>query len=132
MFTQQMSDAYEYISQRTKCAGDANEYIEKIAFLRFALEKTADMMYCRLSSPTSQFTNTLLESIKTIHVATCFTSPALHLTKIIVRHYGVSSLKEMITMYPWAIPANIANEFEVCMQNHSAKGTLIRNYPTPM
>ena len=45
IITQQFSDASQY----SRVNGDIMEYLERIAFMRFALEKTADIMYNNVS-----------------------------------------------------------------------------------
>ena len=108
IITQQFSDAFQY----SRVTGDIMEYLERIAFMRFSLEKTADIMYNNVSF-SSLILSALLDKSKDICIAAGQSGvqhPALYLIKIIVRLHGLSSLKAIAKVYPWVIPASMKSE----------------------
>lgn len=114
---QQLSDAYQCISQHFRNTGDTMEYLEWIAFLRFSLEKTADIMYNNISS-SPQILCALLEKTKEICIGAGQSGIeylARYLIKIIVKQHGLLTLKAISQMYPWVIPAKM-NSQQVCIQ----------------
>lgn len=95
--------------------------------MRFALEKTADIMYNNVSF-SSLILSALLDKTKDICIAAGQSGvqhPALYLIKIIVRLHGLSSFKAIAKVYPWVIPASMKTE-QVWIQITSFIYTLIK------
>ena len=115
---QQWSEASQYIFQRTTDTDQIKEYLDNLAVLRFVLGKAAESVYNNTSS-SSHISNALLDKIKDICTAA---SPekteylVLYLIKVIVRRYGLSSLKRITRIYSWIVPDDLVKE--VCITFH--------------
>lgn len=125
---QHLSDASQYISQQTTDTDEIKEYLDSIAVLRFVLGTAADILYNN-RSPSSPITNALLDKTKAICTAATSASAehcVLYLIKVIVRRYGLSSLKQIARNYSWVVPDDLMNEvcINICMSIHTEKQIL--------